>query len=73
MTDDTPIYEVLFDIQMSLCERFPTLTPFMLRREKAREVFLLISRLNKHSQKENANQTSNDTRVIRKPAGDNWF
>lgn len=71
MHDDTPIYEALFDIQISLCERFPTLTPLSLRREKAREVFLLISRLNKHTRKENVKKE--DKQVIRKPAGDNWF
>lgn len=77
MPDDTPIYETLFDIQMSLCKIFPALTPLTLRREKAREVFLLINRYNKHSLKNNngnkTNTTQNGVRVIRRKAGDNWF
>ena len=77
MADDTPIYETLFDMQMSLCKIFPSMTPLTLRREKAREVFLLISRYNKYCLKnnnENKTNTTNDgVRVIRRKAGDNWF
>ena len=67
MEDNTPIYETLFDMQLSLCERFPAYTPTILRRERAREVFLLISRLNKHTVAESK------PKVIRKKAGNNWF
>ena len=81
MDDNTPLYVIMFDMQMNLCERFPAMTPLTLRREKAREVFLLISRLNTHSEynkQPNESPTptptvKNGQKVIRKPAGDNWF
>ena len=76
--DDTPIYDLLFTMQINLCERFPSMTPLSLRKERAREVFLLIGRLNKHTAKElkGKQQTTsrvNGKRVIRRPAGDDWF
>lgn len=64
-----PIYEALFDMQISLCNRFPALTPFSIRKEPAREVFLLISRYNH----QNSKKVRNHKKVIRKPAGDDWF
>jgi hypothetical protein len=70
--DDTPIYDALFEMEMSLSERFYAMTPLTLRREKAREVFLLISRYNKYSKK-NEKKQKNGKKIIRKPAGDNWF
>nr|DAZ37131.1 MAG TPA: hypothetical protein [Caudoviricetes sp.] len=41
-----------------------------MREKKAREVFLMIRRLNKHNKRQKKNVNSN---IIRKPAGDNWF
>lgn len=67
--DDTPIYEALFDMTMSMVERFPAMSPFNLRREKAREVFLLIVRFNRWSKK----QKKKSSNIIRRPAGDDWF
>jgi hypothetical protein len=59
-------------MQMSISERFPALHPLALRRERAREVFLLIARYNRYSKKpENSRGKQSD--VIRKPAGDDWF
>lgn len=71
MEDNTPIYETLFDIQVNLCERFPAMTPLSLRRERAREVFLLIGRYNKHNKKQE--KKKNQKQVIRRKAGDDWF
>lgn len=77
MQDDTPgsIYDTLFSMQVTLCERFPALTPLQLRREKAREVFLLMSRLIEYAKQENTKneKTNTNSTVIRKHAGDNWF
>ena len=56
---------------MGLSERFPALTPIALRKEKAREVFLLIVRCNRYTAKQNKQQKTG--KIIRKPAGDNWF
>lgn len=55
---------------MNLCERFPSLTPFQLRREKASEVFLLVKRMNNYNKK---STDKNKPKKIRKKAGDNWF
>ncbi len=58
-------------MELNICERFPSLSPFDIRRERASEVFRLVSRIkksNKHREKE-----SSQKRVIRRPAGDNWF
>lgn len=71
MYDDTPIYDVLFEMEMNLTERFPSMTPLVLRREKAREVFLLLNRYTRYSRK--ADKQKNGKRIIRRPAGDDWF
>lgn len=74
MQDDTPIYDVLFEMEMNLSERFPSMTPLTLRREKAREVFLLLNRYNRYSKKQAKQQKQkNGKRIIRRPAGDDWF
>jgi hypothetical protein len=63
-----------------LVERFPALTPFSIRREKAREVFLLLERLQEHSEREYIQNggrkgdkvvVRNGERVIFRPAGRN--
>ena len=58
-------------MQMGLCERFPALTPLRLRREKAREVFILISRYNIYSARQQKN--AGKPKIIRRPAPDTWF
>jgi len=58
-------------MEMSLCERFPAMTPINLRREKAREVFLLITRYNTYSAKQKKN--AGKPKIIRRPASDTWF
>lgn len=36
----------MFDMTDNLCKRYPSLSPFTVRRERAGEVFLLVNRLN---------------------------
>lgn len=55
----------------STCERFPGMTPFNVRRERARTFFEVFLHLTKYLNTK-AKQ-KNQTQVIRKPAGDNWF
>ena len=58
-------------MELNVCERFPALSPFDIRRERASEVFRLVSRINRsniYREKE-----STQKRVIRRPAGDDWF
>lgn len=71
MEDDTPIYDALFEMEMNLSERFPSMTPLTLRKEKAHEVFLLLNRFNRYSRKKEKQE--NGKRIIRRPAGDDWF
>jgi len=55
-------------MELTLADRFPSLNPLAIRREKAREVFVLLGRLvDKGSRKEPARKK------IRRPAGDDWF
>lgn len=57
-----------------LCEKYPALTPFAVRRERAKEVILLINRTNTHPKAQKSNGQEVDSRGrIRRPAGDNWF
>lgn len=56
---------------MTLCDRFPALTPFSIRKEKMVDVFRLISKYNEYSKKEV--KKANQPKVIRRPAGDDWF
>lgn len=55
-----------------LCKVYPALTPFSVRRERAREVFLLVRRMNSKPRKKNGEEVDAQGRV-RRPAGDNWF
>lgn len=56
---------------MSICERFPALSPFDVRKQKAREVFLLMRRLNNYT--EYQSKDSGKKKTIRRQAGDDWF
>jgi len=69
--DNTPIYETLFEMEMNLSERFQSFTPISLRREKAREVFLLLARLGKYSRRKEREEKRG--RIVKIPAGDKWF
>ena len=73
MEDNTPVYDLLFEIEINLCERFPSFTPISLRQEKAREVFILIKRYNNYSKKQKKNTTKEGKTIIRRPASDTWF
>lgn len=66
------MYELFFEMEISICERFPSLSPFDVRREKASEVFLLMRRMSNYNHYQNKN-VKNGKQVIRKPAGDDWF
>jgi hypothetical protein len=61
-------------MEMTLCERFTTFTPLSLRREKAREVFSLVSKYNKYMAREKKrNKKHGGKHIVRRPSGDNWF
>lgn len=65
----------------NLCKRYTALTPFILRREKSGEVFLLVRRINASNERANGIgkkdtvwTDSKGTRHIRRPAtNDDWY
>lgn len=61
------LYQTYFDFELELCKLFSALTPFSIRKEKAREVFLLMKRLN------DANKRQSRPTKIKRQAGDDWF
>lgn len=70
------LYEIFFELEIILIERFPSLTPFTIRQTKATEVFLLIRRLDNYSEYKDKDIKIKDNKpvkVIRRPAGDDWF
>lgn len=60
---------MFFELEMTLCEKFPTLTPFSIREQPVYEVFLLVRRLNESSR----NKKGEKKTKLRRPANDNWF
>lgn len=60
-------------MEISLCERFPALSPFDIRQQRAAEVFLLVRRLNNYTEYTNNKKDVRNSRVIRRRAGDDWF
>lgn len=71
------LYELFFEIEVSLSDRFPALSPLTIREKRAREVFLLIRRLTDYNRRQNKSKTDSYTptgdRIIRRPAGNDWF
>lgn len=74
------MYEVFFDLEDNLCQRYPALTPFIVRRERVGEVFLLINRINAKAEREQGIRRKDEiiedgqgNRVIRREAGDDFF
>ena len=65
------LYEIFFEMEMSISEKFPNLSPFEVRQKRANEVFLIVNRLNNYLKYQN--KESGKKKVIRKPAGDDWF
>lgn len=63
------LYDMFFELELNICDRFPNLSPFDVRKQRVREVFLLVRRLNNF----NSKKTKEIKRQTRRPAGDNWF
>lgn len=67
------LYELFFQMELNISDRFPALTPIRIRKTKATEIFLLLRRLTKYNQNEKKNKTADGRKKIRRRAGDNWF
>lgn len=68
---------------MTLCERFPSLSPFDIRKQSVYEVFLLVRRLSNYNKsRENIKVKPNEQVlrdkktneiIIRRPADNSWY
>ena len=63
---------MIFDIEVSISDRFPSLNPIEIRKTRASEIFLLIKRLGRKNRRETKKKNKKQN-IIRRPAGDNWF
>ena len=75
------IYELFFELEDNLCKRYNSLNPFIVRREKVGEVFLLIQRINRQNQREKGIRNDDmiwmdakgNTHIRRKARNDDWY
>ena len=64
-----------------MCQRYVALTPFMVRREKVGEVFLLIKRINTKNMREKGvrhndkvwTDKKGNVHIRREAKNDNWY
>ena len=63
---------MFFDINKALCEMFTGLDPIKLLDYPAEDVFDLINNVISFNDRNNKKK-NNNTGVIRREAGDNWF
>ena len=68
-----PLYQIFFELEMEICNRFPTVNPFSIRKEKMREIFLLVRRLRIYDEANNQNNKNKRKKQIRRTASDSWF
>ena len=71
--DRRPFTDIIFDVVMMLCDRFPGCTPFTVRKEKAREVFEVVVLYTRHAKHDKKTRTKDGKKIIRKPAPDTWW
>lgn len=65
---------MFFEINRNLCQTYNGLDPLSLLDYPAEDVIELINHTLRYNQRHvNDNGKSDKAKVIRKPAGDNWF
>lgn len=75
------LYEIFFDLEDNLSQRYTSLNPFVIRREKVGEVFLLVNRINRKNNREKGIQANDkvytdakgDVHIRRKATSDDWW
>lgn len=75
------LYELFFDLEDNLCQRYTSLNPFQIRKEKVSEVFLLVKRINRKNQREKGIKrddrvyidSKGNTHIRRKAMNDDWY
>ena len=73
MEDNTPIDELLFELEVGMCERFTALSPLHMRHERADHVFRMVKEYSIYAKKEKKKTGNGGKQVIRRPAPDTWF
>lgn len=77
----TSLYETFFDLEDNLCQRYPALTPFIVRREKVGEVILLVRRINAQNRSKKGLKkddsmwvdSKGNTHIRRRATTDDWY
>lgn len=80
-TNTVSLYEVFFELEDNLCKRYTGLNPFVIRREKVGEVFLLIKRINRQNQRKKGIRRDDsvwidkkgNTHIRREAKNDDWW
>lgn len=80
-TTTVSLYELFFELEDNLCQRYTSLNPFIVRREKVGEVFLLIKRLNRLNQAKKGIRSDDkvwidkkgNKHIRRKAQNDDWY
>lgn len=75
------MYDLFFDLNDNLCQRYPALTPFMVRRERFGEVTKLLQRVNGKVMRSKGisagdrvwRDSNGDTHIRRRATNDNWY
>lgn len=80
-TTTVSLYEMFFELEDNLCIRYKSLNPFIVRREKVGEVFLLVKRLNRLNERKKGIKRDDEVyidrngnrHIRRKATNDNWY
>ena len=75
------LYEAFFDLEDSLCQRYVSLNPFQVRKEKFGEVILLVNRINIKNMREKGvyhndkvwTDSKGNIHIRRQAKNDNWY
>jgi hypothetical protein len=69
----------MFDLNVTLCDRFPALDPFKVRQQRFHDVLLIFARLKDRVKRTPAHNNGGQTtaggeQIIRRPAAnDDWY
>lgn len=66
------LYQTLFEMTNTLCKIYPALTPFIVRRERAHDVFVLYRRIITQPKTKGGRRVDKRGRILVE-AGDDWF
>ena len=72
MSRNIPLYDALFEMEVSICQTFPALDPVRMRREKCGEVLLLLRRMIRYNNTQGGDDApvDDDVIIIAKKNGD---